>query len=212
MTLDDRGTPRGPIALLPAKRGRGLRVGLFGGSFNPPHEGHRLASLIALHRLKLDRIWWLVSPGNPLKDRTELQSLENRLVAARRISNHPAIDVTGIEAAWGTRFTVDMLLALKRRCPAVHFVWIMGADNLQSFHRWQSWKTIARTMPIAVIDRPGATIRGLHGRASSFLGRWRLPERDATRLALAPPPAFVFLHGPRSPQSSTALRRQSHSR
>ena len=196
----------GRFALLPAKHAPGLRVGLFGGSFNPPHEGHRLASLIALHRLQLDRVWWLVTPGNPLKDRNELLSVDERIAAARHVANHPAIDVTGIEAALGTRYTVDLLLTLRRRCPGVHFVWIMGADNLHNFHRWQRWTTIVQTMPIAVVDRPGATIRGLHGHASTYLSRWRLPEHEAGILALAAPPAFAFLHGPRSRQSSTALR------
>lgn len=205
---------RGPghFAQLPAKHARGLRVGLFGGSFNPPHEGHRLASLIALRRLKLDRVWWLVSPGNPLKDKRELRSMDERIAAARAIADHPSIDVTGLEAVLGTRFTVDVLSTLKRRNSGVHFVWIMGADNLRSFHLWQRWTTIARTMPIAVIDRPGATLRGLHCCASSFLTRWRLPEHEAGRLALSRPPAFVFLHGPRSPQSSTALRKRGQSR
>ncbi|MCW6507021.1 nicotinate-nucleotide adenylyltransferase [Lichenifustis flavocetrariae] len=196
----------GWLARLPPKHAAGLKIGLFGGSFNPAHEGHRLASLIALRRLKLDRVWWLVSPGNPLKSLDELEGLEARIAKARRVAHHPAIDVTGVEAALGTRFTVDVLQTLVRRCPGVHFVWIMGADNLANFPRWQRWTTIARTVPIAVVDRPGSTLRSRQGGAGVYLGRWQRPEQAASRLALAKPPAFAFLHGPRSPQSSTALR------
>ena len=194
-------------AALPPRRGPGLRIGLFGGSFNPAHEGHRLASLIALHRLKLDRIWWLMSPGNPLKDRRDLQSLEARMDRARRVAAHPRIDVTTVEAALGTTYTADVLRTLTRRCPNVRFVWIMGADNLASFPRWQRWTEIVRTVPIAIVDRPGATVRGHTGRAWSVLTPWQIPEHGAARLADLQPPAVVMLHGPRSPQSSTSLRR-----
>ena len=115
----------------------GLRVGLLGGSFNPPHAAHRALSLFALKRLQLDRVWWLVSPGNPLKDTRALPALDARLAAARAIAAHPAIDVTGIEAALNTRYTVDTIAALRRRYPNVQFVWLMGADNLSQFHRWR---------------------------------------------------------------------------
>ena len=197
---------RPPFLGLPPNHGPGLRIGLFGGSFNPPHAGHRLASLIALHRLGLDRVWWLVSPGNPLKDTRHLSPLRDRLAAAASVADHPRIEVTGVEAALGLRYTADVLRALTLRCPGVRFVWIMGADNLAGFHRWQRWAAIAETVPIAVIDRPGSTLHTLHGRAGTYLDRWRLPERAARRLADRGPPGFVFLHGPRSPLSSTALR------
>ncbi|MBO0734183.1 MAG: nicotinate-nucleotide adenylyltransferase [Methylocapsa sp.] len=184
----------------------GLRVGLFGGSFNPPHEGHRAASLLALKRLQLDRIWWLVSPGNPLKDLAELAPFGLRLDVARKLSNHPRIEVTGIEAAIGSAYSFETICYLKRRCPGVHFVWVMGADGFRTFDCWQRWREIAKLLPIAVIDRPGFTLTALHGQAAMALARYRLDESRAPVLATAAPPAFVFLHGPRLPFSSTQLR------
>ncbi len=184
----------------------GLKAGLFGGSFNPPHEGHRAASLLALKRLRLDRIWWLVSPGNPLKDARELAPLALRLEAARKLSNHPRIEVTGIEAAIGANFSFETISYLKRRCPGVHFVWIMGADNFLNFDRWQRWREIAKLVPLAIIDRPGFTLKALHGRAALTMAHFRYDESGAPVLATAAPPAFVFLHGPRSELSSTGLR------
>ena len=123
------------------------------------------------------------------------------------MARHPRIDVTTIEAALGSSYTVDILRTLRQRCPGLRFVWIMGADNLLSFPRWQRWTEIARTVPVAVVDRPGSTVRGQQGCAATYLGRWRVPEHRAAALADASAPAFAFLHGPRSPQSSTALRR-----
>jgi nicotinate-nucleotide adenylyltransferase len=186
--------------------GRGLRIGLFGGSFNPPHEGHRAASLLALKRLQLDRIWWLVSPGNPLKDHGALAPLALRLEAARKMANHPRIEVTGIEAAVGANYSFETISYLKMRCPGVHFVWIMGADNLRTFHRWQNWRRIAALVPIAVVDRLGPSLYALGSVAAQALGRFRLPERDAALLPGRRAPAWVFLHGLKSPLSSTALR------
>ncbi len=187
--------------------GRGLAIGLFGGSFNPAHEGHRTASLIALKRLQLDRIWWLVSPGNPLKDTRILAALDARMAMACKVARHPRIAITGIEALIGTRYTFETIAYLKRRCPGVRFVWIMGGDNLASFHHWKRWRDIAALVPIAVIDRPGSTLKALHSPAGVTLAPNRHDESDARLLPRADPPAFVFLHGPRSPLSSTALRR-----
>lgn len=187
----------------------GLRIGLFGGSFNPAHDGHRLASLTALRRLGLDRVWWLVSPGNPLKDNSALPPLAERIAIAREVAAHGRIQVTGIEASLQTRYTADTLRALKRRCPGVRFVWIMGSDNLAGFHRWNEWRAIARMMPIAVIDRPGSTLRSVASPAAAWLARWRAPESRARSLALQNPPAWVFLHGRRSELSSTAIRQHS---
>jgi nicotinate-nucleotide adenylyltransferase len=186
--------------------GPGMTVGLFGGSFNPPHEGHRHASLVALTRLGLDRVWWLVTPGNPLKDNQRLPALETRVAAARRVADHPRIAVTGIEAAIHTRYTYDTVRWLTRRCPGVTFVWIMGADNLAGFHRWQHWRAIASLVPIAVVARPGATTRGPLSKTGRVLARWRLPEERSHRLVQCPPPAWVFLHAPLDYTSSTALR------
>lgn len=187
----------------------GLRIGLFGGSFNPAHDGHRLASLTALRRLQLDRVWWLVTPGNPLKDNASLPPLPARIRQAREAAGHARIHVTGIEATLRTRYTADTLRALKRRCPGVNFVWLMGSDNLASFHRWNEWRTIARMMPVAIIDRPGSTHSAMASPAANWLSRWRVPESAAASLPLSSPPAWVFLHGKRSALSSTLLRRQA---
>ena len=189
----------------------GLRVGLFGGSFDPPHEGHRLVSLLALRRLGLDRVWWLVTPGNPLKRHDGLAALDARIAAAQALAGDPRIVVTGIEAAIGTRYTYDTIAWLRRRCPGVRFVWIMGADNLGQFHRWQRWREIAALAPIAVVDRPGSTLRAAASPAARALAPWRIPETEARSLVATPPPAWCFLHGPRSAASSTRLRQQRNS-
>ncbi|MBS7697307.1 MULTISPECIES: nicotinate-nucleotide adenylyltransferase [unclassified Chelatococcus] len=190
--------------------GPGLAIGLFGGTFNPPHEGHRLASLVAMKRLGLDRVWWIVTPGNPLKDNARLPPLAERMAAAKAVAEHPRIDITGFESAIGTRFTYDTLAYLRRRCPRTRFVWIMGADNLGTFHRWQNWRAIAALMPIVIVDRPGATIKAARAPAAVALHSMRMSERSAGALPGAAPPAWVFLHGPRSAQSSTALRAQAN--
>jgi nicotinate-nucleotide adenylyltransferase len=184
-----------------------MRIGLYGGSFNPAHAGHLHVSLMALKRLGLDRIWWIVTPGNPLKDLDELASTAQRVAEARDLASDPRIDVTTFEADIGARYTVDTLAYLKRRYPNVRFVWIMGADNLADFHRWRGWRTIARMMPIAVIDRPGWTLKATRSRAAAALSSGRLGETEALALPGIEPPAWVFLHGPRSYLSSTALRR-----
>jgi len=185
----------------------GQRIGLFGGSFDPPHEGHLLVSRVALRRLRLDRLWWLVSPGNPLKEMRGRPTLKERVAAARRFAQHPRITVTGIEGAIGTRYTYDTLSYLTRRARGARFVWIMGADNLLQFHRWQHWERIARLVPIAIVDRPGATVKCASAKAAQRFARARVAEKDAPRLALKRAPAIVLLHGPRAAQSSTALRR-----
>ena len=184
----------------------GQTIGLLGGSFNPPHEGHALISRIAFKRLGLDRVWWLVTPGNPLKDKSDLASLEARLNAAEALAPPRVVTVTGLEAGLPTTFTAATLTHLLARNPGVNFVWLMGADNLAGFHRWQNWRRIAAMVPVAVIDRPGATHRALRSPAGVALARWRLPEAQARALAAARPPAWVFLHGRRSDLSSTALR------
>jgi nicotinate-nucleotide adenylyltransferase len=184
----------------------GLKIGLFGGSFNPAHEGHRAASLIALHRLGLDRIWWLVSQANPLKNNQDLASLPARIAAARAHARHPRIAVTGIEAAIGAHYTYETIRYLKSRCHGVYFVWIMGADNLATFHRWQHWRDIAENVPIAIVDRPGSTLSATHSPAAVALAPYRRDESQSLIFATQKPPAIMFLHGPRSGLSSTALR------
>lgn len=185
----------------------GMRIGLYGGSFNPAHAGHRHVSLMALKRLGLDRVWWIVTPGNPLKDAGELAPTEERVALAKEIADDPRIDVTAFEGEIGARYTIDTLAYLKRRFPDVHFVWVMGADNLAGFHRWRGWQRIARLMPMAVIDRPGWTLKAMNARSAVALARWRIDEGRARALAGLRPPAWVFLHGPRSHLSSTMLRR-----
>jgi nicotinate-nucleotide adenylyltransferase len=184
----------------------GMRIGLLGGSFNPAHRAHRAISQFALKRLRLDRIWWLVSPGNPLKDNATLAELDARLDAARRVADDPRIAVSCLEAVIGTRYTWDTVGYLRRHCPGARFVWIMGADNLAQFHRWQCWRRIAAALPIAVIDRPPTSFRALAAPAARALSRARLPSDAAATLADRAPPAWVFLTGLKSPLSSTALR------
>lgn len=186
--------------------GNGMRIGLLGGSFNPPHAAHRAISLFALKRLQLDRIWWLVSPGNPLKDRHGLRDLVARAAAAQKVAADPRIDVTCLESVIGTRYTVDTVTYLRRRCCGARFVWIMGADNLAQFHRWQDWRQIAGEVPFAVIDRPPQSFRALAGPASQALARYRIPEDAARTLATRAPPAWVFLTGMKLKLSSTRLR------
>ena len=184
----------------------GLRVGLYGGSFDPAHAGHLHVALTAYRRLRLDRVWWMVSPGNPLKDRSGLQSVDGRIAAARAVARHPAMVVTGFEANLGTHYTLDTLGILVTRCPGVRFVWIMGADSLASFSRWHGWRELAGLLPMAIVDRPGWTMRAARSRAGHALAPFRVPESAAPVLASLRPPAWTFLTGPRSDLSSTSLR------
>ncbi|MGH6780405.1 MAG: nicotinate-nucleotide adenylyltransferase [Bradyrhizobium sp.] len=184
----------------------GMRIGLLGGSFNPPHLAHLAISRFAIKRLGLDRVWWLVTPGNPLKDHNALRDLEARASAARKLANDPRIDVSCLESVIGTRYTVDTIDFLRRRASTLRLVWIMGADNLAQFHRWQRWRHIASEMPIAVIDRPPESFRALNAPAAQALAHYRLPENEAGRLAGHRPPAWVFLTGLKLNLSSTGLR------
>jgi len=186
--------------------GDGARIGLFGGSFNPPHEGHLHLCELALRRLKLDQIWWMVTPGNPLKDISELPPLADRIRLSQKIIRDPRIKVTAFEACHRVRFTADTVDLLKRRQPRKKFVWLMGADNLAGFHQWQNWRKIMQSLPIAVIDRPGSTLAYRSAQAALAFWRFRIDEGDAPMLADMKPPAWTFIHGPRNSLSSTLLR------
>ena len=184
----------------------GMRIGLFGGSFNPMHEGHLLVMEETLRRLELDALWVLVTPGNPLKDNHALPSLETRVRAARAMIDHPRIRVTGFEAAKGFAYSWQTVDFLTSALPDRRFVWIMGADSLADFHRWQRWQKIATTFPIAVIDRPGSTLAYLSSKTARTFDYARVDEEDAGVLWQKRAPAWTFIHGPRSTLSSTAIR------
>ncbi len=186
---------------------KGMQVGLFGGSFNPPHGGHALVAEIALRRLRLDQLWWMVTPGNPLKSSRVQAPLTERIGLSEKIAKDPRVKVTAFEAAHHVRYTADTLALIKARNPGVDFVWIMGADNLRDFHRWQRWRQIVMTFPIAVIDRPGATLSFLSSAVAKTFDYARVDEADAPRLARMKAPAWTFIHGPRSSLSSTAIRK-----
>jgi nicotinate-nucleotide adenylyltransferase len=188
----------------PPQAAPGMRIGLLGGSFNPPHEAHRAISLEALRRLKLDRVWWLVAPRNPLKDSSALPSLGPRVEAARNLARHPRIDVTGFSG--GSVYTADLLGDLQRRFPGTRFVWLMGADNLPAFHRWRDFEDIFARVPIAVFDRPGYRLKARASRAAQRFADYRVDETDAVGLADLIPPAWTLLTHPLSGLSSTALR------
>ena len=187
----------------------GMTVGLFGGSFNPPHDGHRLVAEIALRALGLDQLWWMVTPGNPLKSKRALAPLGQRIALSEAIFPNPKIRVTAFEQSLGSSYTAQVLAHIKARNPAVNFVWIMGADNLAGFHHWQNWQKIAMTFPIAVIDRPGSTLSFLSSPMARTFDYARVDERDARLLARMPAPAWTFIHGPRSTLSSTQIRKQN---
>ncbi|SMH54352.1 nicotinate-nucleotide adenylyltransferase [Azospirillum agricola] len=184
----------------------GLTVGLLGGSFNPAHAGHRHISLYALKALGLDRVWWLVSPQNPLKSTSGMASLPERLAEARRVAAHPRIEVTGIETDLGTRYTVDTLAALTRRFPKTRFVWLMGADNLRQIPRWRHWTRIFESVPVAVFARPTYSLNALSGQAAQRYIRRRVSMHGAKGLARHERPAWMFFRNPLHTASATAIR------
>lgn len=185
----------------------GMSVGLFGGSFDPPHAGHVHVSREALKRFGLDRVWWLVSPGNPLKSEGPAP-LERRMQAARELVKHPRIEVTDLEARLQTRFTAETLRRLIALYPGVRFVWLMGADNLAQFHLWQDWDWIMETVPVGVLARPGQRISARMGKAAQVYREYKLPALAADRLAFSDTPAWCFLNMPMVNISSTRIRAQ----
>ena len=183
-----------------------MRVGLFGGSFNPAHEGHAHVAETARRRLRLDRVIWLVSPQNPLKSTHETATLAERKDGARAFARGPGMIVSDAETRLGSQYTVDIVRLLKARHPRVRFVWVMGADSLASFHRWRGWTQIMREVPVAVVSRPWISLKSRFSPAARRFGRFRVPSTQAASLPGRTPPAWVFLRGPLNFQSSTALR------
>jgi len=185
---------------------RGMKVGLYGGSFNPAHEGHAHVAETARRRLGLDRVIWLVSPQNPLKGRSETASLGERLAGVRSLATGPGMIVSDVETRLGSAYTIDTIRSLKARFPGVRFVWIMGADSLAGFHRWRGWTQIMREIPVAVVSRPWISLKSRFSPAALRFARFRHAPSAAMTLASRRPPAWVFLFGRFNFQSSTALR------
>lgn len=189
--------PPGPVA-------PGLRIGLLGGSFNPAHAGHLHVSETALRRLHLDYVWWLVSPQNPLKPVAGMAPFDERLAAARRVARDRRLCVTGIEADLGTCYTRDTIKALTKRFPAIHFVWLMGSDNLEQFSRWRDWTGIAAMLPLAVVTRPGSVMASMFSKAGHRYGHGK--PTAGPKFAYTKPPILVVIDAPRSSMSATDVR------
>ncbi len=185
----------------------GRRIGLFGGSFNPPHAGHRAIAEAAWKRLRLDEVWWLVNTRNPLKRPADTADLEQRLALTRKVAAHPRFRVLDLERRAGTIYTAELLARMAPLLEQGLFVWIMGADAFAGLHRWRDWRAIALRLPLAVFDRPGWTMKALHCPAALALRGARLPEREAALLAELAPPAWAFLTLPLREESSTRLRK-----
>lgn len=185
-----------------------MKVGLFGGSFNPAHDGHLHVAETALKRLGLDRVVWLVSPQNPLKSSSEMAPLDLRMASARKMATKagPAMLVSDFETRAQTQWTVDTLRVLKARYPGVKFVWLMGSDNLASFHHWRGWADIMRMMPLAVVARPGSLLDSLTAPAAARFAPYRIPAAQAGLMASLKAPSWTYLTGPLNPRSSTAIR------
>lgn len=183
----------------------GQVVGLLGGSFDPAHAGHVHITREALKRFGLDQVWWLVSPGNPLKEQGPAP-LDRRMERAQQVMQHPRVQVTDIEAALGTRYTAQTLAKLRQCYPMVRFVWLMGADNLAQFHLWQDWQQIAQTVPMGILARPGQRISARMSRAAALYAPYRIPGRHSQLLARADAPAWCFVNVPMHDASSTAIR------
>ncbi|MEQ9145917.1 MAG: nicotinate-nucleotide adenylyltransferase [Parvibaculaceae bacterium] len=184
----------------------GLKVGLLGGSFNPAHEGHRLVSLMALQKIGLDQVWWLVSPQNPLKPAKGMAPLGERMAAARAMARHPRIVVTDLESGLGTRFTIDTVRALRERAHGTRFVWLMGADNMLQLPRWAEWRALVESIPMAIYPRPGFGLKArLSPAAMAYRHHW-VDASDARVLPHLEAPALCFLEGPESPVSATGIR------
>jgi nicotinate-nucleotide adenylyltransferase len=186
-----------------------MRIGLLGGSFNPAHAGHRRISLHAMNALALDELWWLVSPGNPLKEGArDMAPFDRRFARARQVARRLPIRVSDFEQRAGTRYTVDTVRALKRRYPKHRFIWLLGSDTLTNFHKWRDWRGLAGEVPIAVIRRPGYDSSAHAARAMGWLRRFVHPSRQARHWTEWSAPAIIFLRLPPDPSSATAIRAQ----
>lgn len=183
----------------------GMRIGILGGSFDPAHEGHALITREALRRFGLDRVWWMLSPHNPLKENGPAP-MAQRIAQARNVMSDPNVVITDIEARLGTRFTADTLAQLQARYPGVHFVWLMGADNLVQFDRWDHWRDIMARVPVGVLARPGWRMAGRYARSARIFARDELPADRARQLASLPAPAWSFVNIPMSSLSSSEIR------
>jgi nicotinate-nucleotide adenylyltransferase len=207
--------PRRPVVRIrrpvaeeaPVRRAPRLRIGLLGGSFNPAHEGHVALSEQAIKRLRLGRLWWLVSPQNPLKAAAGMAGFEERRASAQAIADHPRIEVSDLEQRLGVRYSIDSLRWLRARRRA-DLVWLVGADILVQLPHWRAWQQLVRLVPIAVADREPYSYPGLAGKAARYLARYRWPEGEAAGLVGTRPPAWVFLRVRRHEASSTAIRRR----
>jgi nicotinate-nucleotide adenylyltransferase len=182
-----------------------MSVGLLGGSFDPPHPGHAHITREALRRFGLDRIWWLVSPGNPLKAQGPAP-MSRRMAAAGEVMKHPRVEISDAEAWLGSRYTAQTLRHLTRLYPRTRFVWLMGGDNLATLHLWQDWRWIMENVPVGVLARPGTRTAARAAPAARAYARHRLPEHAARLLPDAPPPAWCFINVPLHTASSTAIR------
>jgi nicotinate-nucleotide adenylyltransferase len=185
----------------------GQSIGLYGGSFNPAHEGHFAAAEEALKSAKLDWVWWLVSPQNPLKDPKDTQDFSRRLARTREIASHPRFIVTDFEKRIGSRMTADTLRALRPLLSRARFIWIMGADSLASLHHWRHWRKLPKSLPLLVIDRPGWTFRALNSPAATEFGPFRVQEYEAPLLPDLKPPAWAFVTLPLRKESSSEIRK-----
>lgn len=196
-------TSRGALARMTGRSGR--MIGLLGGSFDPPHSGHLSLSKTALKRFGLDQIWWLVSPGNPLKENAPAP-VDLRIAAARALIRDPRIKVTDAEVQLGTRYTAETLALISQYFPRHQFVWLMGADNLAQIHRWQDWQMIFNMMPVGIVARPDQRLPARFSKAATIFSHAMLPAREATLLPHMAAPAWSFVNMPMRDESSSALR------
>jgi nicotinate-nucleotide adenylyltransferase len=183
----------------------GTTIGLFGGSFDPPHAGHRMVSLAALRGLGLDHVWWLVSPQNPLKTHAP-KDMKQRLAACRQMAAHPKLYVSDEETRLGTQYAIDTVRQLKARHPGVGFIWLMGSDNFSTLHHWKDWQGLMREIRVAVYPRPGSTLKVANSQAGQFFSAYRKPANQAQDLKYQATPAWTVLEGVRSALSSSDLR------